>query len=192
MSLMYDDVEELADVTPAQVPSRPSFNTDQWILNSPDISKLVDELIGHQSKTYDPEGKDYGTPAWSYNYVKKKGDAVKALHQLIESTTSVLAFHGDNKRKRYDHDVARRYAQDRVIRVLCNRIIALEQKQREPAAIVIRNRWLFRQARRSWRQTMATASTTVARRLTASQIADIRATRFKRKPNGAGAGVSAT
>lgn len=211
MSLMYDDddvqekEEEVTAVDDDEVQivsvKPPPFNPDQWILNLPEMNSLAEELVGKKSKAHDKEGKDYGSPMWSYNEMKGRGNASNALRQLISSATTVLSFNGDSRRKSYDHDVAQSHVTKRIIRVLCDRIISLERKRTEPLALILRDKYLFGKAKRSWNKSVAsTAAASPSASAcspsngnanispTRTQIADIRARRFQR---GAAAGAGA-
>lgn len=194
MSLMHDDAEEEVQsdgddevqiISSTVVP----FNPDEWILNSPEMKVLAKELVG-----------DKPTHLSNWNHTKARGDAVKAITQLTWDSSCSLSLAKGSLSKPIT--AALMDVQGRIIRMLCNRIISLERKRTEPLALILRDKYLFGKAKRSWNKSVASTATASPSASacspsngnaniispTRTQIADIRARRFQR---GAAAGAGA-
>src|SRR6185437_15245022 len=99
MSLMHDDAEEpisdgdeevqIVTKPPAAAAAGapvPSFHPDRWILESPNMVKLADELVGHKSEAPRPTAAAAGAPVPSFHpdrWILESPDMVKLADELV-------------------------------------------------------------------------------------------------------------
>jgi hypothetical protein len=115
-----------------------SASNDHGILNSDYFIEVEEKLIGHKSKSKDPDGKIVLGAKQLYQVEKDNGDAPKAINQLFFSSENVYNLY-EAKRDRdgiataseLNDRVGYYRAQQLVHRVLCDQIHLRDKKIKE-------------------------------------------------------------
>jgi hypothetical protein len=132
----------------------------------PEIKSFADKRIGKSGIVFK-----------TFNRLKQKGNAAKALYQLCED--SMLAATVNKSRMREcDYEAMERKQMSELLSILCNEIIRLHKLKTQPLAEVLRDMYIMKRAKKSWNAHVKPA--TPKEKETRTQIEMIRNERIKR------------